>query len=66
VLLISIFNALEHYLSSTYMTPVTDGEIAVTIFSQTVGTLMFTVLYGMRASPLHSARRSLHDVEQAW
>lgn len=47
VLLSSIFNALEHYLSSTFMTPVTDGEIAITMFSQTCGTLMFTILYGV-------------------
>jgi hypothetical protein len=46
VLLVSFFNSLEHYLSSTYMTPATDGEIVITLFSQFFGTLMFTVLYG--------------------
>ena len=46
VLLVSFFNSLEHYLSSTYMTPATDGEIVITLFSQFFGTLMFTILYG--------------------
>ena len=53
VLLVSFFNSLEHYLSSTYMTPFTDGEIAVTLFSQLFGTLMFTILYGIVISSLH-------------
>lgn len=46
MLLYSIFNSLQHYLSSTFMTPVTSGEVGVTIFSQTFGTLMFTIIYG--------------------